>query len=258
MPRRRRAHAAAASRAQAEHAAGRHATSVTFDDIARASNELTRTLARQRRHAGSRRPGLIIACGALIREIQDVLAANNFDAFDLRAVPATFHNRPERIAPAVDRLLTAAHDLYEHRYVAYAECGTAGALDAVLARHRVERLPGAHCYAVFAGGPVAFDTLADAAPGTFYLTDFLVRHFDALVWRGLGLDRHLELRAAYFGNYTRVLYLAQTDDPQLHAAAVRAAAHLSLPLEVLSTGYGHLTPALVDFSAQIDASTPGV
>src|SRR5947208_3263146 len=142
---------------------------------------------------------LVIACGALAREIVALRRANGWTELDVTCLPATLHNRPERITDAVREKIRAHRDRYASIFVAYGDCGTGGALDAMLAEEGVERIPGAHCYEMFAGSTV-FATLADDEPGTFYLTDFLVRHFDRLVIRGLGIDRHPELRDQYFRN----------------------------------------------------------
>ncbi|MEL6297528.1 MAG: DUF1638 domain-containing protein [Pseudomonadota bacterium] len=186
-----------------------------------------------------RRPKLIIACGALVREIQAVLAANAIDTFDLRAVPATFHNRPERIAPAVARLIDEARPHYDEIFVAYAECGTAGALDRVLSEAGIDRLPGPHCYAFFSGAE-AFEASGLDDFDAFYLTDFLARHFEALVWRGLGLDQHPDLRDAYFAHYKRLIYLSQAADADLVQRAEAAADRLGLAYEHRPVGYGDL------------------
>lgn len=200
---------------------------------------------------GGPRP-LVIGCGALARELVALTrgagVATDRSA-DLALLPATLHNRPERIPDAVrTRIRRARAAGRDDLFVAYADCGTGGALDRVLAEEGVDRLAGAHCYEVFAGR-VAFAALAEADPGTFYLTDFLARNFDRLVWRGLGLDRHPELRDAYFGNYRRVVFLAQTEDPALTTAARRAARRLGLRFERRVTGYGELGPAMVAATA---------
>jgi hypothetical protein len=187
---------------------------------------------------------LILACGALAREVLALTAC--WEHVDVRCLPAELHSRPREIAPAVDRELRRLRGRYEHVFVAYADCGTTGELDRVLDEHGVERLDGAHCYAVFAG-PAEWDALQEEEPGTLYLTDFLARQFDALVWRPLGLDRHPELRDEIFGNYRRLVYLAQTDDPELRAAAEDAARRLRLELVHRRTGYGRLVPALTRF-----------
>jgi len=190
---------------------------------------------------------LIIACGALVRELQAVVSRNGLDGFDIRAVPASFHNRPERIAPSVDRLIRAAKPRYSRIFVAFADCGTGGALDAVLQTHGVARLPGAHCYA-FYSGVEQFDGWCDGDFGAFYLTDFLARHFDALVWRGLGIDRHPQLRDLYFANYRKVVFLAQTDNPELMARAKAAAGRLDLAFEHRRVGYGDLERDVIAFA----------
>jgi hypothetical protein len=166
---------------------------------------------------------------------------------DLTCLPATLHNRPENIpAAVVARIRRARRDGYDRIFVAYADCGTGGLLDRVLEAEGVERLAGAHCYEVYAGRE-AFAALAEDEPGTFYLTDFLVRNFDRLVVRGLGLDRHPELLPVYFGNYTRLLYLAQTEDARLTAAAEAGARRLGLAFERRFTGLGELGPAVRTF-----------
>ena len=151
---------------------------------------------------------LIIACGALAHEITALKRANAWDQLDVRCLPAELHNRPERIPAAVRALIRASRCHYRSIFVAYADCGTGGLLDAVLAEEGVERIPGAHCYEFFATSPV-FTALAEAEIGTFYLTDFLLRHFERLVIQGLGLDKHPELFPTYFGNYRKLVYLAQ-------------------------------------------------
>lgn len=197
---------------------------------------------------GSFAPGqvLVLACGAIAREVLAVIRLNGWTNVTVRCLPAKLHSRPERIAPTVDARLTELRGRYEHVLVAYGDCGTGGALDNVLSRHGVERLPGDHCYG-FLTGNTAWEELHDAEPATFYLTDFLARHFDAIVIRGLGLDRHPELLPQYFGNYRRLLYLAQTDDSGLRARARAAAERLGLAYEERRTGYGDLVPSLTRF-----------
>src|SRR5579862_2446675 len=152
---------------------------------------------------------LVIACGALAREIAALRRANGWSALSVRCLPAELHNRPERIAPAVREAIRESRPRYQNIFVAYADCGTGGLLDAVLREEGIERLPGAHCYEFFAGAKL-FAELSQAEPGTFYLTDFLLRHFDRLVIRGLGLDEHPELADQYFRHYRKLVYLAQT------------------------------------------------
>jgi len=186
---------------------------------------------------------LAIACGALAREIVALKRLNGWETLDIECLPPEFHNRPERIPAAVRAAIAGARDRYQRIFVAYADCGTGGKLDEVLEAEGVERLPGNHCYEFFASSAV-FQALHDAEPGTFYLTDFLVRHFDRLVIAGLGLDRHPELATEYFRNYRRVVYLAQLDDAALSAAAERAAQRLNLAYERRVTGYGDLARSL--------------
>ncbi len=198
---------------------------------------------------------LVIGCGALGRELAELVGRNRLTDIDIRCLPASLHNRPDGIAAAVDAKLREAQGRYARVFVAYGDCGTGGALDRVLAAHGVERLPGAHCYAAYAG-LAAFDRLAEEEPGTFYLTDFLVRSFDRLVISGLGLDRHPELAAVYFAGYRRVVYLAQRDDPALLAAAARAAERLGLAFEHRQTGYGELGAAMARLAAATDEAAP--
>ena len=196
---------------------------------------------------------LIIGCGALARELVTLTRRAGLPAMDLTCLPATLHNRPERIPAAVERKIAAARARgVERIFVAYADCGTGGLLDRVLEREGVERLEGAHCYEVY-GGRAAFAQLQDDEPGTFYLTDFLARNAERLVWRGLGLDRHPELLPLYFGNYRRVVYLAQTDDPALTSAARRLAQKLGLAFERRFTGLGELAPAISAFGWNVDS-----
>ena len=181
---------------------------------------------------------LVVACGALAREIGAVVAADGLDHLAVHCLPAMLHNHPERIAPAVDAAL-AAHD--GPAFVAYADCGTGGALAAVCARHGASMIAGPHCYAFFEG-EAAFAARNEA--DAFYLTDFLARQFDAFVVRPLGLDRHPELRDAYFGHYAKVVHLTQTEDPDLTARAQAAAEVLGLAFERRFTGMGGLAAAL--------------
>jgi hypothetical protein len=187
----------------------------------------------------------VVACGAIAREVLAVIRLNGWTDMTLRCLPGKLHNTPKRIAAAVDaKLLQAeAEGRWDRIFVAYADCGTGGALDRVLDRHGVERLPGDHCYAFFAGVD-AWLAMHEREPATFYLTDFLCRHFDRFVVRGFKLDTHPELLPVIFGNYRRLVYLAQTDDPELVEQARAAAAYLGLSFELVRTGYGDLAPAL--------------
>ena len=178
---------------------------------------------------------LIIACGALAREIVALQRLNGWSHIGIQCLPAELHNRPEKIPAAVEAAIEKYRDEYDQLFVAYADCGTGGALDQVLQRHGVERLPGAHCYEFYAGAET-FAALTEQEPASFYLTDFLARHFDRLVKKGLGLDRHPELMPEYFGNYRRLVYLSQTESAQLETAAREHAAYLGLAFEHRHTG----------------------
>jgi hypothetical protein len=187
---------------------------------------------------------LIIACGALAHEITALRRANGWDQMDVRCLPAELHNRPEKIPAAVREMIQASRERYRSIFVAYADCGTGGLLDVVLREEGVERIPGAHCYEFFATAPV-FAALAEAEPGTFYLTDFLLRHFERLVIRGLGLDRHPELFAAYFGNYKKLVYLAQAPQADSLQQGRAIALRMGLEFEYRHTGYGTLGVKLI-------------
>jgi hypothetical protein len=187
---------------------------------------------------------LVIGCGALARELVAVIDQAGLTNVDLTCLPATLHNRPGGIPAAVRAKIREARPRYEKIFIAYADCGTGGLLDLALADEGVERLPGAHCYEFYSGG-AAFAAIHDEDPGTFYLTDFLAQNFDRLVIQGLGLDRHPELLPTYFGNYHRLIYLAQTEDLALVRAARRAARRLGLAFELRHTGYGDLATSVI-------------
>jgi hypothetical protein len=186
---------------------------------------------------------LVIACGALARELKAVMAASAFPSLALVCLPAILHNRPHEIPEAVRASIRVNRARFDRILCAYGDCGTGGALDRVLEQEGVERLAGAHCYDILAG-PATFAALMDEEPGTFFLTDYLVRHFDRLIISGLGLDRYPELREAYFGAYRRVVYLSQATDPDLLASAERAAGRLGLAFGHRPTGLGRLAGAL--------------
>lgn len=196
---------------------------------------------------------LIIACGALAHEIAALRRANAWTALDVCCLPPELHNRPDRIAPAVQEKIRAHRGEYRGIFVAYGDCGTGGRLDAVLRAEGVERLPGAHCYEFFAGAR-AFAEMADSEPGTFYLTDFLTRHFERLVVRGLGIDRHPELAQEYFRNYRRVVYLAQIRSAALLEQARQIALRLGLAFEHRDTGFGELGTRLTTLAAAATAA----
>lgn len=193
-------------------------------------------------------PGKVlgIACGALAGEIRSLVRLNDWSHVALECLPARLHNHPDRITPAVERLLEEKAGRFQRVLIGYADCGTGGRLDALLEKWpQVRRLPGAHCYEFYATAP-RFAELHQAEPGTFYLTDFLAAHFDRLVWEFLGLDRHPQLRDDYFGNYRRLVYLSQNEDRGLLDSARRAARRLQLDFQHVPTGMGDLDSALRD------------
>jgi hypothetical protein len=192
---------------------------------------------------GAQPASLIIACGALAREIVALRTLNNWPHLVVQCLPAELHNRPEKIPAAVRAKIQAARGRFTSIFVAYADCGTGGLLDAVLAEEGVERIPGAHCYEFFAGS-AQFAELAEAELGTFYLTDFLLQHFERLIIHGLGIDKHPELLPIYFGNYKKLTYLAQVESPEKVAAGRAAAQRLGLEFETRFTGYGGLATSL--------------
>jgi hypothetical protein len=189
---------------------------------------------------------LVVACGAIAREVLAVIELNGWTHVTLRCLPGKLHNTPDRIAAAVDAKLQAARaeGRWDRVFVAYGDCGTGGALDRVLAEHGVGRLPGDHCYAFFAGVD-RWLAMHERDPATFYLTDFLCRHFERFVIRGFKLDTHPELLPIVFGNYRRLVYLSQIEDPALVEQARGAADYLGLAFEHVPTGFGDLAPALV-------------
>jgi hypothetical protein len=188
-------------------------------------------------------PVLVIACGALAREIDDLKRLNGWSHLHMQCIDARLHLRPALIPDRLRAKIRENKDRYDHIYVAYADCGTAGGIDSVIEEEGVERLPGAHCYQWFAGTD-RFASLSDEEPGTFYLTDFLAHHFERLVIRPLKLDQHPELRDAYFGNYKRLVFLSQTRNDTLLTAAKDAAETLELEFEHVHCGYGELETML--------------
>ncbi|MBO6866162.1 MAG: DUF1638 domain-containing protein [Thalassococcus sp.] len=188
---------------------------------------------------------LLIACGALAREILDLKNKNGWDHLDLTCLPAILHNSPDQIVPAVKAAVEKHRASYDRIYVVYADCGTGGLLQAACDDLGVEMVAGPHCYSFFEGN----DAFAARDEFTaFYLTDFLVRQFDAFVWEPLGLDRHPELRDMYFAHYTKLVYQAQIDDPALTAKAQDCAARLGLDFERRFTGYGDLERTMADWA----------
>ena len=195
----------------------------------------------------------LIGCGALSADITAICEQRGWDV-ELHPLPPLLHNQPRLIAPRVEELIVALRKTYKRIAIAYADCGTYGALDEVCARHGVERLAGDHCYDLYAGAE-AIAELSAQEPGTYFLTDFLVIGFDRLVWRELGLDRHPDLRDDYFRHYRRVIWLAGRDTPDMRRAAERAAGRLSLPLEVREitlAGPGHAGALAAALAAVLD------
>ncbi|MCF3973164.1 DUF1638 domain-containing protein [Paracoccus salsus] len=191
---------------------------------------------------------LLLACGALARELLAIRDANGWTHMDLHCLPADLHLRPERIPDAVEAAVRRHGPDYDSIIVVYADCGTGGLLQARCDQLGVPMIPGPHCYAFF-DGVEANAARADTEFTAFYLTDFLVRQFDAFVWRAMGLDRHPQLRDMYFAHYDRLIYLAQTDDPALDEKAAEAARRLGLRYERRATAYGDLPDVLAQLSS---------
>lgn len=196
---------------------------------------------------------LVIACGALAREITTLIQLNGWDSMRVQCIPAKVHNTPEKIPEAVRQLIHKARDNYNNIFVAFADCGTGGLLDQVIAEEQVERLAGAHCYEFYAGRDV-FKALEEQELGTFYLTDFLARHFERLIIKELGISAHPELQDMYFSNYKKLVYLAQTENSELLKMARAAADRLELEFEYKLTGYGDLERDLARFNGTLSES----
>ena len=202
----------------------------------------------------TRRPTtLILACGALARELLAVRNANQLDTLSVECLPASLHHTPALIPAAIRRRLETSVEVYDRVLVGYADCGTAGALDEVCEEFGATRLPGAHCFEFFAGVGV-YEELQEQELGTFYLTDFLARHFDRFVLDALGINEHPELEALYFGNYKRMIYLSQVSSDDLLARAEAAAARLGLDFEHRPSGYGELQPVTIRFADRSEAA----
>ena len=191
---------------------------------------------------------LLLACGALARELIAIRDANGWRQMDLHCLPADLHLYPQKIPDAVEAAVQKHRDAYDQIIVVYADCGTGGLLQARCDALGVQMIPGPHCYAFF-DGLTAFEARQEDEFTAFYLTDFLVRQFDAFVWRAMGFDRHPELIQMMFGNYDRLIYLAQTEDPALDAKAAEAADRLGLRFDRRATGYGDL-PAILAKAGQ--------
>ena len=188
---------------------------------------------------------LLIACGALGREIVDLIEHNRWPHFDVQCLPAIWHNTPQKIPEGVRGKIRAAKGKYERIFVLYGDCGTGGLLDKVLAEegspgNPIERIAGPHCYSFFSGNARFQARQGDEDMTAFFLTDYLARHFDKLIWEGLGIAMHPELVPMYFGNYEKLIYFAQTENAELQAQAQTAAAKLGLVYEYRQTGYGDL------------------
>lgn len=200
------------------------------------------TVGKQQHSQGNK--VLVIACGMLAREILAVKEQLRLDHLDLTCLPAEFHFYPDRIAPAMDEAIKEAKTKgYENIFIGYADCGTGGMLDRICEKHGVERMAGPHCFAFYQRMD-AYAKVAEDDMMSFYMTDFLCRQFDAFFMKPLGLDKHPELITDYFGNYEKLIYLAQTDDPELDKVAENAAKLLGLVYERRPTGYGDLTEGL--------------
>jgi|TARA_Y100000814_G_C12216521_1_gene363280 hypothetical protein len=197
--------------------------------------------------SSSSRTSLVIACGALAHEITTLFESNRWEHLKVECLPASLHNHPGQIAPAVRKKIRECRDHFTSIFVAYADCGTGGQLDKVLAEEGVERLPGAHCYQFFWGSD-AFLKRHEEEPGVFYLTDFLARHFERLVMEELGIRAHPELKEMYFSHYTKLVYLSQSDLPDVLAMARSAADTLGLEFEHVRTGFGELETSLAAFA----------
>lgn len=198
---------------------------------------------------GAQPASLIIACGALAREIVALRSMNDWPHLVVQCLPADLHNRPEKIPGLVRAKIQAARSRFTSIFVAYADCGTGGLLDKVLEEEGVERIAGAHCYEFFSGS-AQFEALAEAELGTFYLTDFLLTHFERLIIHGLGIDKHPDLLPLYFGNYKKLTYLAQVPTDEKIAAGQAAAKRLGLAFEYHVTGYGDLATSLEQAQAK--------
>ena len=193
---------------------------------------------------------LVIACGAIARELVRIRKLNQWGHIDFQCLPPDLHNKPDRIGPEVQAKIDSQANHYRKVFVGYADCGTGGALDKVLENYEIERIPGAHCYEFFAGYD-SFRELAEEEPGSFYLTDFLTRHFDRLVIKGLGIDRLPQLKRVYFNNYTRLVYLAQSDSQELRIMAQKYADYLGLEYKHHDCGARPLYKLLKPYLEQV-------
>ena len=186
---------------------------------------------------------LILACGALAKEISALIRLNGWSHLKTRYLPAILHNTPEKITEQLRMNLQIAQTKFSKIFIGYADCGTGGEIDSMLDEFRVQRLPGVHCYE-FYSGKQTFADIMDEEPGSFFLTDFLVEAFEKLVWQGMKIDRHPELLQVYFKHYKKLVYLGQTENSELQTQADEIASRLGLKYEYRYTGYGELAPAL--------------
>lgn len=193
----------------------------------------------------AKRRVLVIGCGALAREVATIIDQNGLEGIDAEYLPAKFHNRPQLIPAKLRERIIQRRDEYDEIFVAYSDCGSTGGIDEVIDEFGLSRLPGPHCYSFYSGAE-RFNAIAAEDAASFYLTDFLARHFDALVWRGMGLDEHPDLKDMFFGQYHRVVHLVQTGgDDKARRGAERAAELLDLELVTYTTGYGELEVQLI-------------
>ena len=191
---------------------------------------------------------LVIACGALAKEITALIRMNNWTHLQLRYLPAKLHNEPHNIPQNIRKYLINAQNKFSQIFIGYADCGTGGKIDNLMKEFGVQRLPGAHCYEFFSSSQT-FSEMLEEEPGSFFLTDFLVKSFEKLIWQGLKINSHPELLNIYFRHYKRLVYLAQTESPSLQTQAQEIAQRLGLNYLFRFTGYGALTPALSDLTA---------
>lgn len=191
----------------------------------------------------------VIACGAIAREIVDICEQRGLDHVDLTCLPAIWHIRPEKIAPGLrEKIAEARAEGFERIYIGYAECGTQGEVDKICEAEGIARLPGPHCYAFYTGVD-KFMATSENDITSFYLTDLIARQFEAFIIEPMKLDKHPELIAMMFGNYEKLVYLAQTEDTDLQKKAEWAAEFLGLQYEYRFTGYGDLEPELTKANA---------
>lgn len=190
---------------------------------------------------------LVLACGALARELEAAFKVNGVSNVKVEYLSAALHNRPERICEMLRTRLASVRRSFDRVFLGYADCGTGGEIDSVCAEFDAQRLPGAHCYEFYLP-PGAFNALHDEEPGSFYLTDFLATHFDRLVVETLGIEKHPELLDIYFANYKRVVFISQAGSVKASTAAASAARRLGLPLKTIEAGWGQFGDSVAAFS----------